>query len=75
MPGSIHLFRITGTPTPENVKLKGNILWDVLELDWKGVNMILNQNKVNLPSSVTSFERNSKLDVLSRENLYSFILC
>ena len=33
--GSIHLFKITGKPTPEHVKLKRNILWDVIELDWK----------------------------------------
>ena len=35
MAGSIHLFKITGTLTPENVKLKINIFWDIIELDWK----------------------------------------
>ena len=30
--GSIHLFQITGKLTPEYVKLKRNILWDVMEL-------------------------------------------
>ena len=34
MVGSIHLFKITGTLTPENVKLKRNILWHVIDLDW-----------------------------------------
>ena len=33
MAGSIHLFKMMGTLTPENVKLKGNIFWDVFELD------------------------------------------
>ena len=33
MAGSTHLFKITGTSTPENVKLKRNILWDVIEID------------------------------------------
>ena len=31
--GSIHLLKITGRVTPENVKLKRNILWYVMELD------------------------------------------
>ena len=33
MTGSIHLFKITGMLTPENVKLKRNILWDIMKLD------------------------------------------
>ena len=53
MARSIHLFKITRMVTPENVKLKRNILWDVIELDWKEVNMALNGNKINLPPSVT----------------------
>ena len=38
-------IQITGTLTPENVKLKTNILWDIIVLDWKEVNMTLNGNK------------------------------
>ena len=41
-----------GKLTPEHVKLKRNILWDVIELDWKEVSMTLNGNKINLPASV-----------------------
>ena len=52
MAGSIHLFKITGTLTPENVKLEKNT-FDTIELDWKEVNMTLNGNKTNLPKSVT----------------------
>ena len=33
--GSIHLFKIMGKLTPEHIKLKTNILWDVIELDRK----------------------------------------
>ena len=33
--GSIHLFKIIGKLTPEHIELKRNILWDVIELDWK----------------------------------------
>ena len=27
-------------------------MWDVIEIDWKEVNMTLNGNKLNLPASV-----------------------
>ena len=33
--GSIHLFKITGKLTPENIKLKRNILKDVIQIDRK----------------------------------------
>ena len=51
--GSIHLFKITDSLVPENVKLKQNYIWDIIEMDRKEVNMTLNGNKVNLPKSVT----------------------
>ena len=35
--GSIHLFQIRGKLTQENIKLKKNWIWDVLEIDWKEV--------------------------------------
>ena len=50
--GSIHLFKIRGRLTPENIKFKKNWIWDVLEIDWKEVSMTLNGNEINLPSSV-----------------------
>ena len=50
--GSIHLFKITGTLVPENVKLKWNLIWDIIEIDWKEVSVTLNGNKINLPKSV-----------------------
>ena len=53
MAGSIYLFKIMGTLTPENVKLKWNLIWDIIELDWKEVNVTLNGNKINLPKLVT----------------------
>ena len=53
MAGSIHLFKIIGTLTLENVKLKGNNIWDIIELDWKEGSVTSNRNKINLPKSVT----------------------
>ena len=51
--GSIHLFKITGTLKPENVKLNKNYIWDTLEIDWKEVTMTFNNNKINLTRVVT----------------------
>ena len=53
MAGSIHLFKITGMLKPGNVKLKQNYIWDVIEIDWKEVNVTFNSNKINLPKSIT----------------------
>ena len=50
--GSIHLFRIKGRLNPENVKLKKNWIWDVLEIDWSDISITLNNNEINLPRSV-----------------------
>ena len=47
---SIHLFRIRGRLNAENVKLKKNWIWDVLEIDWSSIT--LNDNKIDLPNSV-----------------------
>ena len=50
--GSIHLFRIRGRLHPDNVKLKKNWIWDILEIDWSDISIMLNDNKIDLPSSV-----------------------
>ena len=50
--GSIHLFKVTEKLTPEHIKLKRNIIWDIIEIYWKEVSMTLNGNKVNLPNTV-----------------------
>ena len=49
---SIHLFWIKGRLNPENVKLKKNWIWDVLEIDWSDISITLNDNEINLPRSV-----------------------
>ena len=43
--GSIHLFKITGTMKTENVKLRWNYIWNIIEIDWKEVNVTLNTIK------------------------------
>ena len=49
---SIHLIRIRGRLNPENVKLKKNWIWDVLEIDCSNVSIMLNDNEINLPNLV-----------------------
>ena len=49
---SIHLFRIRGRRNPENVKLKKNWIWDVLEIDWSDISIMLNDSEIDLPSLV-----------------------
>ena len=49
---SIHLFQIRGRLNPENVKLKKNWIWDVLEIDWSDISITLNNNEIDLPSLV-----------------------
>ena len=49
---NIHLFQIKERLNPENMKLKKNWIWDVLEIDWSDVSITLNDNEINLPRSV-----------------------
>ena len=46
--GSIHLFKITGKLIPVHIKLKRNILWHIIEIDRKELNMTSNGNNINL---------------------------
>ena len=50
--GSIHLFKVRGRVTIENVRFKRNWIWDILEINWHNVGMTLNRSDIDLPSSV-----------------------
>ena len=50
--GSIHLFKLTGSINRENITLHKNTLWDVMEIDWRPIVVILSWNVINLPGSV-----------------------
>ena len=45
---SIHLFKIRGRLTIENITFKRNWFWDVLEINWYTVDMTLNGNDIDL---------------------------
>ena len=75
VPKSVHLFRIRGRLNPENVKLKINWIWDVLEIDWSNVSMKLNDSKIDLPSSVIiPFKERYRAQTLTRKHLLLFFV-
>ena len=49
---SIHLFKLNGSITKENITLCKNTIWDIIEVDWRPVTITLNGNVINLPGSV-----------------------
>ena len=50
--GNVHLFKLTGALHLENINLKRNWIWDVLEVDWNDVHVTLNGKEINLPISI-----------------------
>ena len=51
--GSLHLFKIIGTLTSEDVRLNKNYLWDTLEIKWDKIKLSFNSNEIELPKLVT----------------------
>ena len=49
----IHLFKITGILMPDKVKINKHYIWDILEVEWKGVKVTLNGKVINLLESIT----------------------
>ena len=50
--GSVHLFKLNGILTKENLVLKKNWIWDVLEIDWTDVYLLQDHYEINLPVTV-----------------------
>ena len=70
---SIHLFRIRGRLNSDNVKLKKKWVWDVLEIDWSDISITLNDNEIDLPSSVIiPFKERYRAGRLLRKHLLLF---
>ena len=73
--GSIHLFRIRRRLNPENVKLKKNWIWDVLEIDWSDVSITPNDNEIDLLSLVIiPFKERYRARRLLRKHLLVFYI-
>ena len=70
---SINVFRIKGRLNLENVKHQKNWIWDVLEIDWSNVSITLNNNEIDLPSSVIiPFKERYRARWLFRKHLLLF---
>ena len=77
MTGSVHLFKLHGMLIKENLTLKKNWIWDVLEIDWTDMYVTQNDKDINLPATgvlpmyyefkLRQLLRNSRRDCL---NLY-----
>ena len=50
--GSVHLLKLHGILTRENLVLKKNWIWDVLEIDWTDMYVLQDHNEINLPVTV-----------------------
>ena len=50
--GSLHLFKITGILTSEDIKLNKNYLWDILEINWDKIKLSFNSSEIKLPKLV-----------------------
>ena len=51
--GSLHLFKITGTLTSEDIRLNKNYLWDTFDINWDKIKLSFNSNEIKLPQLVT----------------------
>ena len=50
--GSLHLFKLTGTLTSEDIRLNKNYLWDTLEINWDKFKLSFNSSEIKLPQLV-----------------------
>ena len=44
-----HLFKLIGELSLENIILKKNWIWDVLEIKWENIHIVLNDKEIHLP--------------------------
>ena len=50
--GNTYLFKLIGELSLENVTLKKNWIWDVLEIKWENIHIVLNDKEVHLPTTL-----------------------
>ena len=50
--GNTHLFKLIGELLLENVTLKKNWIWDVLEIKWENLHIVLNNKEIHLPTTL-----------------------
>ena len=50
---NLHLFSLHGHILVENVKLKKNRIWHILQINWENVRFQLDDKDLKLPNSIT----------------------
>ena len=50
--GNTHLLKLTGELSLENVTLKKNWIWDVLEIKWGNIHIVLNNKEIHLSTTL-----------------------
>ena len=50
--GNTHLFKLIGELSSDNVTLKKNWIWDVLEIRWVNTHIMLNNKEIHLPTTL-----------------------
>ena len=48
--GNTQLFKLTGELSLDNITLRKNWIWDVLEIRWDDISIILNDKDIHLPT-------------------------
>ena len=77
--GSEHNLKLHGILTKENLVLKKNWIWDVLEIDWTDVYVLQDHKEINLPVTVVipiyyKFKLRQLLRNSRRDPLYLYIM-
>ena len=49
---NVHLFKLMGELSPNDVVLKKNWIWDVLEIRWGNTRITLNNKEIHLPTTL-----------------------
>ena len=50
--GSIHLFKLMESLQREDVSLHRNKVWDIIDINWRNITVMVNGNIINLPGLV-----------------------
>ena len=75
--GNTHLFKLTGELSLENVTLKKNWIWDVLEIKWGNICIVLKNKEIHLPTTLlVPFIRRLKVRKLfgKRDLIHMYIM-
>ena len=72
-----HLFKLTGELSLDNVTLKKNWIWDILEVSWNNVCITLSDKEINLPVTLIiplAYELNVRKLFNERSSLHVYIM-